>query len=136
MFLVVGDAGRGGRLVSDGMVHGFDRVIHEFAGAGHLAIGAGFGLFHADCLDFAVFAQHFGRCGVEVHVVFTVGGVAFVVDVAVVFHVFGHLANCEQFFDHLTGQFVLAGDFDGFVVQIEVVLVDDELHARQLFHLA
>lgn len=70
------------------------------------------------------------------HVVLAVGRVAFEVDVAVVFHVFGHLADGEQLLDHLAGELVLAGHLDGLVVQIEVVLVDDELHAGQLLHLA
>ena len=70
------------------------------------------------------------------HVVLAVGRVAFEVDVAVILHVFGHLADGEQLFDHLTSELVLAGHLDGLVVQIEVVLVDDELHAGQLLHLA
>ena len=69
------------------------------------------------------------------HVILAICGVALVIDVAVVFHVFGHLADGEQLLDHLARQLVLAGLFDRVVIQLEVVLVDDELHAGQLLHL-
>ena len=69
------------------------------------------------------------------HIVLAVGRIAFEVDIAVIFHVLGHLADGEQLLDHLAGELVLAGLLDGVVIQIEVVLVDDQLHARQLFHL-
>ena len=134
--LVVGDTGSFGGLVADGVVDGLDRVVGELAGAVHLAVGTGFGALHADGLDLAVLAEDLGGGGVEVHVVLAVGRVAFEVDVAVIFHVFGHLADGEQLLDHLAGELVLAGHLDGLVVQIEVVLVDDELHAGQLLHLA
>ena len=134
--LVVGDAGGFGGLVADGVVDGLDRVVGELTGAVHLAVGTGFGALHANGLDLAVLAEDLGGGGVEVHVVLAVGRVAFEVDVAVVFHVFGHLADGEQLLDHLAGELVLAGHLDGLVVQIEVVLVDDELHAGQLLHLA
>ena len=134
--LVVGNAGGFGGLVADGVVDGPNRVVGELAGAVHLAVGTGFGALHADGLDLAVLAENLGGGGVEVHVVLSVGRVAFEVDVAVVFHVFGHLADGEQLLDHLAGELVLAGHLDGLVVQIEVVLVDDELHAGQLLHLA
>ena len=134
--LVVGNAGGFGGLVTDGVVDGLNRVVGELAGAVHLAVGTGFGALHADGLDLAVLAENLGGGGVEVHVVLSVGRVAFEVDVAVIFHVFGHLADGEQLLDHLAGELVLAGHLDGLVVQIEVVLVDDELHAGQLLHLA
>ena len=134
--LVVGNAGGFGGLVTDGVVDGLNRVVGELAGAVHLAVGTGFGALHADGLDLAVLAEDLGGGGVEVHVVLAVGRVAFEVDVAVIFHVFGHLADGEQLLDHLAGELVLAGHLDGLVVQIEVVLVDDELHAGQLLHLA
>ena len=117
------------------MVHGLDRVVFEFAGAVHLAVGAGLGLLHADARDLAVLAEDLGGSGVEVHVILAICGVALVIDVAVVFHVFGHLADGEQLLDHLARQLVLAGLFDRVVIQLEVVLVDDELHAGQLLHL-
>ena len=133
--IVVCDARRGSRLVADRMVHGLHRILLEFAGAGHLAIGAGLGLLHADANDLAVLAQHFDRRGIEVDVVLAVRRIAFEIGVSVVFHVFGHLTNGKQLLDHLTGQLVLAGLLDGVVVQIEIVLVDDQLHTRQLLHL-
>ena len=118
------------------MVDGLNRVVGELAGVAHLAVGPGFGALHADGLDLAVLAEDFRGCGVEVHVVLAVGRIAFEVDVAVIFHVLGHLADGEQLLDHLAGELVLAGHLDGLVVQIEVVLIDDELHAGQLLHLA
>ena len=133
---IVGDAGGFGGPVADGMVDGPDRVVRELAGAAHPAIGAGLGTFHADGLDLAVLAENLGGGGVEVHVIPAVGRIAFEVDVAIVLHVFGHLADGEQFLDHLTGELVLAGHLDGLVVQVKVVFVDDELHAGQLLHLA
>ena len=78
---------------------GLNRVVGELAGAVHLAVGTGFGALHADGLDLAVLAENLGGGGVEVHVVLSVGRVAFEVDVAVVFHVFGHLADGEQLLD-------------------------------------
>jgi len=118
------------------MVHGLHRVLFEFAGASHLAVRGGLGLLDADADDLAVHAQHFDRSGIEVDVVLAIRRVAFEIGVAVVFHVLGHLADGEQLLDHLTGQLVLAGLLDSVVVQIEVVFVDDQLHARQLLHFA
>ena len=118
------------------MVHGLHRVVLELAGAVHPAVGAGFGALHADRRNLAVLAQHLGRRGVEMDVVLAVGRVALEVDVAVVFHVLGHLADGEQLLHHLAGELVLAGLLDRIVIELEVVLVDDQLHAGQLLHLA
>ena len=69
-------------------------------------------------------------------VVLAVGRVAFEVNVAVVFHVFGHVANHEQLLHHLARELVFAGLLDGVVVEFEVVFVNDELHAGQFLHFA
>ena len=70
------------------------------------------------------------------HIVFAVGWIAFEVDVTIVFHILGHLADREQFLDHLAGQLVFARLLDRVVVEFEVIFVNDELHAGQFLHFA
>ena len=135
MTLVVRNARRGGRFVADRMVHSLHRILFEFAGTAHLAVRRRLGLFHTDANDLAVLTQHFDRSGIEVHVIFAVSRITLIIHVTVIFHVFRHLTNREQLFDHLTSQLVFAGLFNRVFIQIEIVFVDDQLHSRQLLHL-
>ena len=135
MTLVVRNARRGGRFVADRMVHSLHRILFEFAGTAHLAVRRCLGLFHTDANDLAVLTQHFDRSGIEVHVIFAVSRITLIIHVTVIFHVFRHLTNREQLFDHLTSQLVFAGLFNRVFIQIEIVFVDDQLHSRQLLHL-
>ena len=117
------------------MVHGLHRILFKLAGAAHLAVSRRFGLLHANANDLAVLAQHFDRRGIEVHIILAISRITLVIHVTVIFHVFRHLTNREQLFDHLTGQLILAGFFNRVFIQIEIVFVDDQLHSRQFLHL-
>ena len=117
------------------MVHGLHRILFKLAGAAHLAVSRRFGLLHANANDLAVLAQHFDWRGIEVHIILAISRITLVIHVTVIFHVFRHLTNREQLFDHLTGQLVFAGLFNRVFIQIEIVFVDDQLHSRQLLHL-
>ena len=133
---IIGNAGNLGRLVADGVVDGLNRVLLVPAGLLHGALGRDLGLLHPNAGHPAVLADDCGRHPIEVHIETAVGRIALEVDAAVLSHVLGHLPDGEELLQHLPGQLVGTGPVDGLLIQVEVLLVDDDLHPGQLLQLA
>ncbi|KFJ04438.1 hypothetical protein BITS_1303 [Bifidobacterium tsurumiense] len=132
---IIGNTKRRGGLVAYGVIDGLNGEFLEFAGSVHGSIRIGMRALNTKSGHFAVFAEDFHRGGIEMNVVSAVGRVAFKVNIAVIFHIFGHFADDKELFNHLTGELILAGLFDGLLIKLEILFVDDELHARELLHL-